>query len=130
MRASLNDIKAMSFVEGGSTITQQLAKNIYFSQKKEITRKIAELYINTAYYGNGYYSPKETCLGYFNKELTNMTDDEAIMLVGIPNAPSVYNPKANMQLAKQRQMKVIKKMIMYGYLSQDEADKILNQNDI
>ena len=148
VRASLNDIKAMSFVEGGSTITQQLAKNIYFSQKKEITRKIAEvfiafkieknytkeeileLYINTAYYGNGYYSPKETCLGYFNKELTNMTDDEAIMLVGIPNAPSVYNPKANMQLAKQRQMQVIKKMIMYGYLSQDEADKILNQNDI
>ena len=148
MRASLNDIKAMSFVEGGSTITQQLAKNIYFSQKKEITRKIAEvfiafkieknytkeeileLYINTAYYGNGYYSPKETCLEYFNKKLTNMTDDEAIMLVGIPNAPSVYNPKANMQLAKQRQMQVIKKMIMYGYLSQDEADKILNQNDI
>ncbi len=148
VRAGLNDIKAMSFVEGGSTITQQLAKNIYFSQKKEITRKIAEvfmafkieknytkeeileLYINTAYYGNGYYSPKEACLGYFNKELINMTDDEAIMLVGIPNAPSVYNPKVNMQLAKQRQMQVIKKMIMYGYLSQYEADKILNPNDI
>lgn len=45
VRAGLNDIKAMSFVEGGSTITQQLAKNIYFSQKKEITRKIAEVFM-------------------------------------------------------------------------------------
>lgn len=78
-RAAINDIKAMSFVEGGSTIPQQLSKNIYFTQEKEITRKIAEvfmafeieknyekdeileLYLNTSYYGDGYYTIKEAC---------------------------------------------------------------------
>lgn len=78
-RATLNDIKAMDFVEGGSTITQQLSKNIYFTQEKTITRKIAEmfmtfeiekyyekdeileLYLNTSYFGDGYYTIKEAC---------------------------------------------------------------------
>lgn len=82
-RAAINDIKAMSFVEGGSTIPQQLSKNIYFTQEKEITRKIAEvfmafeleknyekdeileLYLNTSYYGDGYYTIKEACKRIF-----------------------------------------------------------------
>lgn len=82
-RAAINDIKAMSFVEGGSTIPQQLSKNIYFTQEKEITRKIAEvfmafeleknyekdeileLYLNTIYYGDGYYAIKEACKRIF-----------------------------------------------------------------
>lgn len=82
-RAAINDIKAMSFVEGGSTIPQQLSKNIYFTQEKEITRKIAEvfmafeleknyekdeileLYLNTSYYGDGYYTIKEACKRVF-----------------------------------------------------------------
>lgn len=84
-RAVINDIKAMDFVEGGSTITQQLAKNIYFTQEKKITRKIAEvfmafeieknyekdeileLYINTIYFGNGYYNIKDATIGIFWK---------------------------------------------------------------
>lgn len=83
VRATINDIKAMSFVEGGSTIPQQLSKNIYFTQEKEITRKIAEvfmafeleknyekdeileLYLNTSYYGDGYYTIKEACKRIF-----------------------------------------------------------------
>lgn len=82
-RAMVNDIKAMDFVEGGSTITQQLSKNIYFTQEKTITRKIAEmfmtfeiekhydkdeileLYLNTSYYGDGYYTLKEACKRIF-----------------------------------------------------------------
>lgn len=82
-RAMVNDIKAMDFVEGGSTITQQLSKNIYFTQEKTITRKIAEmfmafeiekhydkdeileLYLNTSYYGDGYYTLKEACRRIF-----------------------------------------------------------------
>lgn len=82
-RAMINDIKAMDFVEGGSTITQQLSKNIYFTQEKTITRKIAEmfmtfeiekhydkdeileLYLNTSYYGDGYYTLKEACKRIF-----------------------------------------------------------------
>lgn len=142
-RSAFNDIKAMSFVEGESTITQQLAKNIYFTQEKKIERKIAEvfmafeiekncdkdeileLYLNTSYFGDGYYTPKEACRGYFNKELNEMTDYECILLAGIPNAPSVYAPTKNPELAKQRQKQVMKKMIEYGYLTEEEADNIL-----
>lgn len=136
----------MEFVEGGSTITQQLAKNIYFTQEKKITRKIAEvfmafeiekeydknqileLYLNTSYFGDGYYTVKEACKGYFNKELKEMTDYECILLAGIPNAPSVYAPTKNPELAIQRQKQVMNKMVEYEYLTQEEANKILEQN--
>lgn len=142
-RAMMNDIKAMSFVEGGSTISQQLAKNMYFTREKKISRKIAELfvtfeieknyekdeilelYINNSYYGNGYYTLKEACRGYFKKELNEMTDYEAILLAGIPNAPSVYAPTKNPELAKQRQKQVIDKMVKYQYLTEEEASKIV-----
>ncbi len=144
-RAIINDVKAMEFVEGGSTITQQLSKNIYFTQDKKMVRKVAELfmsfeieknyekdeilelYINTSYFGNGYYTLKEAAKGYFNKELNEMTDSELILLAGIPNAPSVYAPTRNPGLAKQRQKQVINKMIEYGYLTRTQADKILEE---
>lgn len=146
-RAVINNIKAMDFVEGGSTITQQLAKNVYFTQKKEIKRKVAEvfmawkiednyskdeileLYINTMYFGNEYYNVKDACEGYFDKSPLEMTDGECIMLAGIPNAPSVYNPKENPDLAKQRQRQVADKMLEYGYLSEEELDEILKESD-
>ena len=82
-RAAINDIKAMSYVEGGSTITQQLAKNMYFTQEKKIERKIAEvfmswqiegnyskedifeLYVNSIYFGDGYYTVKDACKRIF-----------------------------------------------------------------
>ena len=145
-RALINDIKAMSFVEGGSTITQQIAKNEYFTQEKKITRKIAEvfmafeieknynkdeileIYINTLYFGDGYYNIKDAAKGYFEKDLDELTDGEWIMLAGIPNAPSVYAPNVNPDLAKQRQKQVIEKMIKYEYLTKNEADKILQEN--
>lgn len=144
-RAIINDIKAMSFVEGGSTITQQIAKNEYFTQEKKITRKVAEvfvafelekqytkneileLYINTIYFGNGYYNIKDAAKGYFGRVITNLSDSECIMLAGIPNAPSVYAPTQNPELAKQRQKQVAEKMVKYGYLTEEEKDKILGK---
>ncbi len=144
-RALVNDIKAMSFVEGGSTITQQLAKNIYFTQEKKISRKVAEafmafnieknyekeeileLYLNTSYFGDGYYTVKEASKGYFNKEPNEMTDYEAILLAGIPNAPSVYAPTKNPDLAKKRQKQVMDKMIKNGVLTEEQANNILSQ---
>ena len=144
-RAAINDIKARSFVEGGSTITQQLAKNIYFTQDKKIERKVAEVfmafeierqytkdeilefYINTTFFGNGYYTVKEASRAYFNKEPLEMTDGEAVMLAGIPNAPSVYNPINSMELAKQRQRQVVSQMKKYGGLPESEADRIINE---
>ena len=144
-RAFVNDVKAFEFVEGGSTITQQLSKNIYFTQKKKIERKVAEvfmtfeieknydkdeileLYLNTSYFGDGYYTVKEACNGYFDKELYEMSDYECILLSGIPNAPSVYSPTKNPELSKQRQRQVMKKMIECGYLTESEANNILKE---
>ena len=142
-RAIIKDIQTMSFVEGGSTITQQLAKNTYFTQRKELTRKIAEifmafeyenvctkeeileLYVNTIYFGDGYYCIYDASKGYFNKEPKDMTLYESTLLAGIPNAPSVYAPTKNPELSKERQAQVLNKMVKYDYLSQEEADNIL-----
>ena len=105
-RAIYSNIKAKELREGGSTITQQLAKNIYFTQEKSALRKIAEifmaydleknlnkdtileLYLNTSYFGDGYYCVAEASRGYYKKEPKNMNRNEASMLAGIPNAPS------------------------------------------
>ena len=145
-RALLNDIRARELIEGGSTITQQLAKNMYFTQDKTLTRKIAEvfmakkiennynkeeileLYVNYIYYGSGYYDIKSASLGYFDREPQDLTEGESIMLAGIPNAPSVYNPKVSPRLARERQKQVIDKMIKYGKLSEGKADEILSEN--
>ena len=130
--------------EGGSTITQQVAKNIFFiSENDALTRKsaeifaafdleknyskdkILELYVNTIYFGDGYYGIKEACNGYLNIEPSQMTLYDCTMMAGIPNAPSVYNPSANPKLTRSRQKKVISDMVEYGYLTQDQADKLL-----
>ena len=142
-RAIFSNIKAQNLVEGGSTITQQVAKNLYFMENTDdISRKVAELimsyhleknyskedifelYVNTIYYGNGYYGIKDASNGYLKKEPKDLTLDESTMLAGIPNAPSVYAPTVNIDLCKKRQAKVIRYMVKYGYISQDEADKI------
>ena len=67
--------------------------------------------------------------GYFNKEVEEMTDYECILLAGIPNAPSVYAPTKNPELAKQRQRQVMEKMIENGYLTEEEADEIIKQGE-
>lgn len=144
-RAAWTDIRAMSFVEGGSTITQQLVKNLLFTQDKKIERKAAEvfaalemeskyskeeifeLYANTAYFGSGYYGIYQASIGYFGKEPSALTDYECALLAGIPNAPSVYSPMVNSELAQQRQQYVIRQMVKYGYISVSEGEIILSQ---
>lgn len=146
-RAVLIDLKEMKFKEGGSTITQQLAKNTYFTQEKKVTRKVAEifmafdiekqcskeeifeLYVNTSYFGDGYYCVKEASEGYFDKLPKDMNLYECTLLAGIPNAPSVYAPTKNPELARQRQGQVVRKMIRQGYLSEEEAGKIILVNE-
>ena len=143
-RAIVKDIQTMSLVEGGSTITQQLAKNTYFTQRKELTRKIAEifmafeyekactkeeileLYVNTIYFGDGYYCVYDAAHGYFDKNPQEMNLYESTLLAGIPNAPSVYSPTKNPELAKQRQAQVLNKMVKYKYLTQEKANELLN----
>ena len=143
-RAIYNDIRYKELKEGGSTITQQLAKNIYFSQERTAERKIAEvfmaskiereldknrileLYVNTSYFGDGYYTIKEASNGYFNKNPMEMNDYEATLIAGIPNAPSVYAPTRNLNLAEQRQKQVLEKMKKYGYIDDEKYNEIIN----
>lgn len=141
-RAIYNDIKAKKMLEGGSTISQQLAKNLYFPQDDTLTRKIAEVfmamkmektyekedilefYINAIYYGSGYYNIHDASMGYFGKMPRDMTDYECTLLVGIPNAPSVYSLDVNPDLAYERQKKVVECMVECDYI-EDESE-ILN----
>lgn len=147
MRAMARNVKYKELLEGGSTITQQLAKNTYFTQSKELTRKVAEgfmaisyekklekdeileLYINTSYFGNGYYDIKEASLGYFGKLPNEINDYEATMLAGVPNAPSVYAPTVNFKLASERQTQVLNKMVEYGYITDDKKNEILSMTE-
>lgn len=142
-RALVNDIKAMSYVEGGSTITQQLAKNLYFTQEKVLTRKAAEafmawaiekqytkdeileLYVNSIYFGSGYYNVRQASEGYFGKAPAQMTPYECTLLAGVPNAPSAYDPAQNPGLARQRQKKVVEQMVERGCLSAAQAREAL-----
>ena len=142
-RAIVSNFQAKEFNEGGSTITQQVAKNLYFITEDDIiSRKIAEIfvamdleknyskddilefYINTIYFGEGYYGIREASNGYYKKEPKDLNLYEATLLAGVPNAPSVYAPTINPDLAKSRQGKVIRSMVEYGYLSEKEANKI------
>ncbi len=146
LRATFSNLKQKEFKEGGSTITQQTAKNLYFiSEDDVVSRKsaeailsftlekefskdeILELYVNTIYFGNGYYGIKEACNGYLNKEPKDMTLYECTMLAGIPNAPSVYAPTVNFELTKKRQKKVVSSMQEYGYLTSEEASSLKNE---
>lgn len=147
MRAMARNVKYKELLEGGSTITQQLAKNTYFTQNKEITRKVAEgfmalsyekklekdeileLYINTSYFGDGYYDIKEASLGYFGKLPNEVNDYEATMLAGVPNAPSVYAPTVNFKLASERQTQVLNKMVEYGYIADEKKNEILSMTE-
>ena len=143
-RAIYTNIKEGELVEGGSTLTQQLAKNLYFTYKAEITRKVAELfmaftieknyskdeilelYVNTCYFGSGYNGIREASLGYFNKEPQNMDLNECSLIAGIPNAPSVYGLNNRPDLARKRQRHVLKSMVSNNYISQETADEVLN----
>ncbi len=142
-RAVWNDIKTFRFAEGGSTITQQLAKNMYFTQEKKLTRKVAEMfmafkmeqefdkdellefYVNTIYFGQNYYGIGNASLGYFGISPKEMNDYQSTLLAGIPNAPSVYALNNNLDLASQRQQQVLNRMKKLGYLTDEEMKQIL-----
>ena len=147
-RATFSNIKQKDFKEGVSTITPQTAKNLYLIKEKDVSnRKVAEfligrdlekkynkdeileLYVNTIYFGDGYYGIQEASKGYFNKDAKDLTLYEATMLAGVPNAPSLYAPTINFHLTQSRQKKVVSSMVETGTLSQEEADKLYTQID-
>lgn len=141
-RAIYNDFKARKWIEGGSTIAQQLAKNMYFPDDRTLQRKIAEIfmalkiereyekedvlefYVNGIYYGSGYYCIYDASMGYFDKKPSDMNEYECTLLVGIPNAPSIYSLKVNPVLAHKRQDKVLECMVELDYITQEKAEEI------
>ena len=98
-------------------------------EKKYNKDEILELYVNTIYFGDGYYGIQEASKGYFNKDAKDLTLYEATMLAGVPNAPSLYAPTINFHLTQSRQKKVVSSMVETGTLSQEEADKLYTQID-
>lgn len=141
-RALLHNALADEVREGGSTITQQLAKNLYFDNSPSFTRKLAELfvaraiekeyskdqilaaYINCIYYGDGYYNIYDASMGYFGVMPADLSDDQATLLAGVPNAPSLYAPTVNLTLARERQQQVLRAMIDNDMLTREEANLI------
>ena len=143
VRALWADLRTRSLAEGGSTLTQQLAKNELFTQDKHLARKAAEMlaafdlekayskqqifemYANTIYFGNGCYGITQAAEGYFGKEPAQLTDAEAVFLAGLPNAPSLY--ASSPELALKRTQTVLKRMVKCRVLTQMQADAIAEE---
>lgn len=143
--AGLTDIMHMSKLQGGSTITMQLARNLYLNFDKTWSRKIKEalltlqlelnyskdqlleLYLNQIYYGHSAYGIEAAAQTYFNKKASELNLAEASMLVGLPKGPKYYSPFLNFERAKERQHIVLRAMVEEGYISQAQADEAWQQ---
>jgi penicillin-binding protein 1A len=144
MRAIWSNITDRGVSEGGSTITQQLAKNALLTQDRTLKRKIQEamlalqierqytkteileLYLNQIYFGQGAYGVQAAAQTYFGKNVEDLSLAECAMLAGIPKSPNYYSPSSNMKAAKERQAVVLEQMVKYDYISQATADQAKN----
>ena len=140
-RAVLVNLQSGELKEGGSTITQQLTKNLFLSQDRTWSRKaleipltwlmewqfskseILEMYVNTIYFGSGAYGIGEAAKTYFGKPPRDLTLAEASLIAGLPAAPSVYSPLVNLEMAQQRQRIVLAAMVKYGYITEQQANE-------
>jgi len=143
VRSTLVNIQAGRSKQGASTITQQLARILFLSSEKTYTRKIKELilarriektwtkdeiltmYLNNVYLGEGAYGVGAAADVYFDKKLKDLTIAEAALIAGLPQAPSVYSPYQNPELAEKRRNQVIKRMYANKYITKEERDKAL-----
>ncbi|GAB6180563.1 penicillin-binding protein 1A [Desulfotomaculum defluvii] len=144
-RAALINLRNLSIVEGGSTITQQLAKNLYLGPERTIGRKVKELYytvqlertytkdeilnlyLNHVYFGQGAYGIEAAAQTYFNKHAKDLTLGESALLAGLPKAPSYYAPTTNLKGAKQRQRVVLNRMLELNMITQAQREQALSQ---
>ena len=144
-RAALANLTTMAKSQGASTITMQVARNFYLSSEKTYTRKfyellltfkieatltkdqILDLYMNQIYLGHRAYGFAAASRTYFGKQLWEVTPAEAAMLAGIPKAPSRFNPIANFERARSRQLYVLGRMQSLGYLTQEEYQAAVDQ---
>jgi len=143
LRALIKDIKAGKKVEGASTITQQLVRNIYLNRKKTIQRKLKEMiislkvehfltkeqilerYLNQIYLGHGYYGIATAAFGYFHKNLKDLSLKEIAMLIALPKGPSLFDPTRHYELNIKRANNILKRMYLLGWISPDEYKKAI-----
>jgi len=144
--ALLINIKKGSIIQGGSTVTQQLAKMIFLKPEKTITRKIQEiaislyiekkydkdeilgLYLNQAYFGTRAYGIEAASQAYFGKSVKNITIAEAALLAAMPKAPSKYSPFKSPKKAKNRRNFVLRRMLDAGFINQNQYNKALTES--
>ena len=140
-RAIIKDIRHMKLKEGASTLTQQLIKNTLLSREKKLKRKvneailalkleskltkeeILERYLNEIYFGHRYHGVKTASVGYFRKELGELNLKEMAMLVGMPKAPSTYDPTRHLDLSLGRANTVLFRMKTLGWITDEEYQK-------
>ena len=145
LSAFLTNIKEGGFVQGGSTITQQLAKMIFFKPEKTITRKVKEiaislqierrytkdeilgLYLNNAYFGTRAYGIEAASSIYFGKASSDLSTSEAALLAALPKAPSKYSPFIDPEKALNRRNYVLRRMFQTGFIDQDEYRHALGE---
>lgn len=144
-RAALVNFASGEVREGGSTITMQLVRNIFLSQKRIFSRKIAEavlairleqalskdkileMYLNQVYWGHNNYGVQTAARTYFKKSAQNLTLGESAMMAGLIQAPENFSPFVNMELAKQKQKEVLGRMLELNWISQQEYNDALKQ---
>ena len=140
-RAALRNIEAGGIVQGGSTITQQVAKSLLLTPERKFKRKFKEailayrmekrlskeeilyLYLNQIFLGHGAYGVQAAAENYFDKDVDQLTLAECSMLAGLPKAPSRYSPYSHYDRAKERQVYVLGRMVNEGFITQEEADQ-------
>lgn len=142
IRAGLAYIKNKGVItQGGSTITQQLARNIFLSfeeswqrkareifiaielEKKYTKKEIMEFYLNNIYFANGYYGIQSAALGYFGKGVNSLSLSQITFLLSIPNSPTRYNPYENIEGTLARRDRILDQMVLDGKISEAEASK-------
>ncbi len=129
------------YTQGGSTITQQLAKNYFLSQERTLTRKlheafialqleqkytkkeIFEMYMNQIYFGQGAYGVETAANRYFGKHVEDLDLAQCAMLAGIPKSPNYYSPIDNPKAGAERQKVVLSQMVKYGFITKEQSDK-------
>lgn len=140
LRAIYNNIRSDGIAEGGSTITQQLAKNAYLTQEQTYRRKIQEaflaiqlerqytkqeileMYLNQIYFGQGAYGVEAAARTYFNKDVEQLDLAECALIAGIPKSPNYYSPFNNLEASRSRRNTVLEQMYKYGYITITDRD--------
>ncbi|KYG68835.1 penicillin-binding protein 1A [Bdellovibrio bacteriovorus] len=144
-RAALANLRAGRSVQGGSTITQQVAKTLLLTDEKTLTRKVRDillaiemeknlskedilfLYLNQIYFGQGAYGIEQAAQTYFHKPASKLTLSETAILAGLPKAPSAYSPVRNPVRAKERQIYVLRRMAEVGYVKKEESEAAIKE---